>query len=320
MIIAVTADYLQDPAQRLAQEFPDAEIRGNSTGRVLPRDALLEIIAGADAVIATGRDLVNAEFFDAAGPQLQIVANTAVGVDNIDVEEARRRQVQITNTPDPVCEPTADAAWLLLMAAARRVTEGQQLIQSGTWEGFWPTLLVGRRLLRKTLLIVGAGRIGQAIARRSVGWEMDVLYVANSDKPGIEGAPIRARRVSLEEGLGQADFVCLSVPLTEQTHHLIDRRELSRMKPSAVLVNVARGPVVDEAALVEALRAQTISAAGLDVFEREPELTDGLRDLPNVVLLPHLGSATVEDRIWVIEQATDSVVAVLRGEAPANLI
>ena len=320
MIIAVTADYLQDPAQRLAQEFPDAEIRGNSTGRVLPRDALLEIIAGADAVIATGRDLVNAEFFDAAGPQLQIVANTAVGVDNIDVEEARRRQVQITNTPDPVCEPTADAAWLLLMAAARRVTEGQQLIQSGTWEGFWPTLLVGRRLLRKTLLIVGAGRIGQAIARRSVGWEMDVLYVANSDKPGIEGAPIRARRVSLEEGLGQADFVCLSVPLTEQTHHLIDRRELSRMKPSAVLVNVARGPVVDEAALVEALRAQTISAAGLDVFEREPELTDGLRDLPNVVLLPHLGSATVEDRIWVIEQATDSVVAVLRGEAPANQI
>ena len=320
MIIVVTADYLQDPAQRLAQEFPDAEIRGNSTGRVLPRDALLEIIAGADAVIATGRDLVNAEFFDAAGPQLQIVANTAVGVDNIDVEEARRRQVQITNTPDPVCEPTADAAWLLLMAAARRVTEGQQLIQSGTWEGFWPTLLVGRRLLRKTLLIVGAGRIGQAIARRSVGWEMDVLYVANSDKPGIEGAPIRARRVSLEEGLGQADFVCLSVPLTEQTHHLIDRRELSRMKPSAVLVNVARGPVVDEAALVEALRAQTISAAGLDVFEREPELTDGLRDLPNVVLLPHLGSATVEDRIWVIEQATDSVVAVLRGEVPANLI
>ena len=320
MIIAVTADYLQDPAQRLVQEFPDAEIRGNSTGRVLPRDALLETIAGADAVIATGRDLVNAEFFDAAGPQLQIVANTAVGVDNIDVEEARRRQVQITNTPDPVCEPTADAAWLLLMAAARRVTEGQQLIQSGTWEGFWPTLLVGRRLLRKTLLVVGAGRIGQAIARRSVGWEMDVLYVANSDKPGIEGAPIRARRVSLEEGLGQADFVCLSVPLTEQTHHLIDRRELSRMKPSAVLVNVARGPVVDEAALVEALKAGTISAAGLDVFEKEPELADGLRDLPNVVLLPHLGSATVEDRIWVIEQATDSVVAVLRGAAPANLI
>ena len=320
MIIAVTADYLQDPAERLAQEFPDAEIRGNPTGRVLPRGVLLKTIAGADAVIATGRDLVDVEFFDAAGPQLQIVANTAVGVDNIDLEEARRREVQITNTPDPVCEPTADAAWLLLMAAARRVTEGQRLIQSGTWEGFWPTLLVGRRLLRKTLLVVGAGRIGQAIARRSVGWEMDVLYVANSDKPEIEGAPIGARRVSLEEGLGQADFVCLSVPLTEQTHHLIDRRGLSRMKQSAVLVNVARGPVVDEAALVEALKARTISAAGLDVFEKEPELADGLRDLPNVVLLPHLGSATVEDRIWVIEQATDSVVSVLRGEAPANRI
>lgn len=320
MIIAVTADYLQDPALRLRQEFPGVEIRANSSGQILPREALLATVAGADAVITTGRDLVDAEFFEAAGAQLRIVANTAVGVDNIDLDEARRRQIQITNTPDPVCEPTADAAWLLMMAAARRVTEGQNLIQSGRWEGFWPTLLVGQRILHKTLLVVGAGRIGAAIARRSIGWEMEVLYVANSAKPALEASPVSAQRTTLEEGLARADFVCLSVPLNAETHHMINASRLAMMKSSSVLVNVARGPVVDEAALVTALRERVIAAAGLDVFEREPHLAAGLRELPNVVLLPHLGSATVEDRVWVVEQATESVVAVLRGGVPANLV
>ena len=320
MIIAVTADYLQDPIACLQKAFPDAEVRSNGTGQILPRDILLSKIVGADAVIAFGRDLIDAEFFDAAGPQLRIVANTAVGVDNIDLAEARRRGIRVTNTPDPVCEPTADAAWLLMLAAARRVTEAQELVRSGSWEGFWPTLLVGRKMLRKTLLVVGAGRIGGAIARRSIGWEMNVLYVANSNKPHLESSPIEARRVALEDGLAQADFVCLSVPLTEETHHLIDARRLGLMKDSAVLVNVARGPVVDEAALVRALEAGRIFAAGLDVFEREPALQDGLAALPNVVLLPHLGSATAEDRNWVIEMATASVIAVLRGQVPENLV
>ncbi len=320
MIIAVTADYLQDPALRLRQEFPDVEIRANSSGQILPREVLLASVAGADAVITTGRDLVDAEFFEAAGAQLRIVANTAVGVDNIDLREAKRRQIQITNTPDPVCEPTADAAWLLMMAAARRVTEGQNLIQSGRWEGFWPTLLAGQRILRKTLLVVGAGRIGAAIARRSIGWEMEVLYVANSAKPALEAPPVSAQRTTLEKGLARADFVCLSVPLNDETHHMIDASRLAMMKRSSVLVNVARGPVVDEVALVTALRERGIASAGLDVFEREPHLAAGLRELPNVVLLPHLGSATVEDRVWVVEQATESVVTVLRGGVPANLV
>jgi len=318
VIIAVTADYLQDPALRLRQEFPDVEIRANSSGQILPREVLLASVAGADAVITTGRDLVDAEFFEAAGAQLRIVANTAVGVDNIDLGEAKRRQIQITNTPDPVCEPTADAAWLLMMAAARRVTEGQNLIQSGRWEGFWPTLLVGQRILRKTLLVVGAGRIGAAIARRSIGWEMEVLYVANSAKPALEAPPVSAQRTTLEEGLARADFVCLSVPLNDETHHMIDANRLAMMKRSSVLVNVARGPVVDEEALVMALRG--IASAGLDVFEREPHLAPGLRELPNVVLLPHLGSATVEDRVWVVEQATESIVTALHGGVPANLV
>ena len=320
MIIAITADYLQDPTTHLRQMFPAAEIRANGTGQILPRDVLLEQIVGADAVIAFGRDLVDAEFFEAAGPQLRIVANTAVGVDNIDLVEARRRGIHVTNTPDPVCEPTADAAWLLMLTAARRVTEAQDLVRSGSWEGFWPTLLVGRKMLRKTLLVVGAGRIGQAIARRSIGWEMNVLYVANSDKPRLEASPIEARRVALEDGLARADFVCLCVPLTDETHHLMDARRLALMKESAVLVNVARGPVVDEAALVQALQEKRIFAAGLDVFEKEPALQAGLSALPNVVLLPHLGSATVEDRNWVIEMATESVIAALRDQVPENLV
>lgn len=320
MIIVITADYLRDPADSLQRQFPDAEIRRNATGDILSRAALLGAISGAAAVIAFGRDRVDAEFFEAAGPQLQIVANTAVGVDNIDLEEARRRRIQITNTPDPVCEPTADAAWLLMLGAARRVTEAQDLVRSGSWNGFWPTLLAGQKVLRKTLLIVGAGRIGQAIARRGMGWEMEVLYVANSDKPSLEEAPLGATRVALDEGLPRADFVCLSVPLNESTHHLMDARRIGLMKSSAVLVNVARGPVVDEAALVAALRSHQIFAAGLDVFEKEPELQAGLRELPNVVLLPHLGSATVEDRHWVVEMAVENVSAALGNEVPPNLV
>jgi glyoxylate reductase len=318
VIVALTAEYIVDPGVLLAEALPGVELRRNDSGRPLTRAALLELVAGVDAVLSFGGDRIDAEFFEAAGPALRVVANTAVGVDNIDLTEARRRGVLVTNTPDPVREPTADTAWLLLLAAARRLTEGSELVRSGEWKGFSPTLLLGHRVVGGTLLIVGAGRIGSAVARRALGWDMEVLYVARSSKPVLESSPVSATRVELDEGLARADFVVISVPLASETRHLIDARRLSLMKPTAVLVNVARGPVVDEAALVRALEARQIFAAGLDVFENEPEVHPGLLALPNAVLLPHLGSATFEDRRDVIAMGVANIVAVLRGQAPPN--
>lgn len=320
MIVAVTADYILDPEAELRALLPDVEVRGNPGGRALERAALLELVRGASAVIAYGADRIDDEFLDAAGPQLRVVANAAVGVDNIDLAAASSRGVVVTNTPDPVREPTADMAWLLLLAASRRFVEGSDLVRSGAWDGFWPTQLLGHRVLGGTLLVVGAGRIGTSVIRRASGWDMEVLYVARSDKPEIEAAPTSARRVSLEEGLAHADFVVLTVPLTAETYHLLDARRLGLMKPSAVLVNVARGPVVDEAALVEALAQRRIFAAGLDVYENEPVLHPGLRELPNVVLMPHLGSATEEDRVDVVRTCVRNIHAVLSGGSPPDQV
>lgn len=317
--IVITRPLPGDPVARFAAAgFNDVWI--NPKDERLSRSELLAVIAGADAVLATPADtLINDEFFGAAGPQLKIVSNYAVGVDNVDLAEAARRGVIVGHTPCAVTEPTADIAWLLLLGAARRAFEGETLVRSGQWKGVGPNELLGRRVVGKTLLIVGAGRIGCAVARRSIGWDMNVLYVARSPKPELEADPICAQRVSLEDGLAQADFVSVHTPLTEQTRHLLGAAELARMKPSAILVNTARGAVIDERALVDALQSGTIAAAGLDVFEDEPELAPGLAELSNVFLLPHLGSATIDDRIWMMEIAVDNVIAALRGERPAHM-
>ena len=290
-----------------------ANVWVNPRDQRLDRGELLAAARGTHAVVATPADvLIDGEFFDAAGSQLVIVSNYAVGVDNIDVTEARRRGIIVGHTPDAVTEPTADATWLLLLAAARRAREGLAIATSGTWPGVKPLDLAGKRVIGKTLLIVGAGRIGYAVARRAPGWRMTILYHARSRHPQLE--QLGARHVTLEEGLREADFVSLHTPLTDQTRHLINAERLSLMKPSAVLVNTSRGPVVDEAALAAALRAGTIFAAGLDVFEREPEIHPDLVDLPNVYLLPHWGSTTDEDRTWMTKMAIDNVIAALNGE------
>jgi glyoxylate reductase len=288
----------------------------NPEDEPLPRAALLKRVPGAHGLVTNPGDKpIDAEVFDAAGENLRVVANYAVGTDNIDLEEATRRGIRVGNTPDPVTEPTADIAWLLLLGAARRAYEGQRLARSGQWTGISPNMLLGQRVLGGTLLIVGAGRIGKAVARRSVGWNMTILYHARTQHPEFEEAPICAPWVDLDEGLARADFVSLHTPLTPDTRHLIDARRLGLMKPAAVLVNTARGPVVDEAALVEALRARRIAAAGLDVYEREPHLAEGLADLDNAYLLPHVGSATVQDRTWMTRITMDNLVAGLTGAA-----
>ena len=316
--IAITRPLPGDPVATLAAAgFVNVWI--NPRDERLDRRALLSAVVGAHAVIATPADvLIDAEFFDSAGDQLVIVSNYAVGVDNIDLAEARRRGIRVGNTPDAVTEPTADATWLLLLAAARRAREGLDVARSGSWSGVKPLDPPGRRVIGKTLLIIGPGRIGQAVARRAVGWNMTILYTARSDHPEIEAPPIDARRVSIDEGLAEADFVSIHTPLTAQTRHLINAERLALMKPSAVLVNTSRGGVIDEAALAAALRDGTIFAAGLDVFEREPEIHPDLIGQDHAFLLPHWGSTTDEDRLWMTAQAVGNVIAALAGAPLPN--
>lgn len=270
----------------------------------------------ADAVICTLADPITDALF-AAAPRLKIVANYAVGYNNIDVAAATRRGIVVTNTPDVLTDATADLTWALILAGARRVVEGDRWTRSGQWPGWAPTQLLGTDVTGKTLGIIGMGRIGQAVAQRAQGFRMPVLYASHrpcSSPPGVSTWIHRP----LKEVLTQADFISLHVPLSDTTRHLIGARELAMMKSTAFLINTSRGPVIDEAALFAALRQGTIAGAGLDVYEREPVITAGLETLPNVVLLPHLGSATQQVRIKMGMLCVENIAAVLGGRPPLN--
>jgi glyoxylate reductase len=270
----------------------------------------------ADAVICTLADPITDALF-AAAPRLKIVASYAVGYNNIDVAAATRRGIVVTNTPDVLTDATADLTWALILAGARRVVEGDRWTRSGQWPGWAPTQLLGTDVTGKTLGIVGMGRIGQAVAQRAQGFRIPVLYASRrpcSSPPGVSTWIHRP----LEEVLTQADFISLHVPLSEATRHLIGPRELTMMKSTAFLINTSRGPVIDEAALLAALRQRTIAGAGLDVYEREPLITAGLETLPNVVLLPHLVSATQQVRIKMGMLCVENIAAVLGGRPPLN--
>jgi len=313
MRIIITRPLPGNPQQILCDAgFTDIWINPREE-RLTPQE-FRAAVPGARAILTTPMDRVDSPLLDAAGPQLIIVSNYAVGYDNIDVAEVKRRGAIVGNTPGAVTEPTADIAWLLLLGAARRAQEGIDLLRSGTWSGVAPMQLLGTRLGGKTLFILGAGRIGTAAARRAPGFGVNLIYTARSRKPELEKPPINAAFVTLEEGLAQADFTSIHVPLNEATRHLINAGRLGQMRSSAILVNTSRGGVIDEGALVAALRERRIAAAGLDVFENEPALHPGLIDLPNVFLLPHLGSATREDREWMMRLAVGNIIAALRGQ------
>lgn len=283
------------------------------------RAVLLERVRGAAGVVAMLSERIDAELLAAAGPELRVVANFAVGFDNIDLDTCRARGVRVTNTPGVLTEATADLAWALILAAARHVAAGDRLVRGGGWAGWAPMQLRGLELRGATLGLLGAGRIGTAVGLRSQGFGMQVLYADDRPSPELEQR-VGARRVALPELIPAADVLSLHVPLTPQTRHLIGARELAAMKPTAVLVNTSRGPVVDEAALVEALRSGKIAAAGLDVYEHEPKLTPGLAELPNAVLLPHLGSATTATREKMSAMVAENVIAVLAGREPPNAV
>jgi glyoxylate reductase len=286
----------------------------------LDRREMLRLIRGCDGVVTQLAERVDGEVFDAAGPGLRVVSNYAVGFNNIDVAEATRRGITVCNTPGVLTEATADITWALILAVARRVAEGDAMVRRGQWTGWAPSQLLGGDLMGRTLVIVGAGRIGYAVARRGArGWDMPVVYVSREKKPDWERT-LGARRMELEEALAVGDVVSLHTPLTEATRYLLDGRRLGMMKRSAYLVNTARGPVVDEAALVVALREGKIAGAGLDVYEREPELAAGLAGCDNAVLLPHLGSATHGTRAAMSDLAARNLLAVLRGDQPPHAV
>ena len=281
------------------------------------RAELLEAARGASGVLSTVTESIDAGFMDAAGDNLKVVANMAVGFDNVDVTAAREREIVVTNTPGVLTETTADVAFMLMLAAARRLGEGERMLRSGRWRYWGPELLTGPDVWGKTLGIIGMGRIGEAVTRRARGFDMKVLYTSRSRKEGVEHET-EARRVHLDELLRESDFISIHTPLTAATRHLIGEPELQKMKPTAVLVNTSRGPVVDEAALAGALAEHRIFAAGLDVYEEEPAVHPMLLELENVVLAPHIGSASIETRSKMAEMAARNLIAVLHGEEPPN--
>ena len=290
----------------VVREVPDA-------GR-LEREQLLALVEGVDVAVTMLVDRVDDEFLDAAGPSLRGICNVAVGFDNVDLAACARRGVVVTNTPGVLDNATADLAFALLLAARRRLGEGERLVRAGKPWRFGLNFMVGHDLSGGRLGIVGLGGIGARVGARGRGFGMEIAYFGRRESP--HAAELEATRLDLDELLATSDAVSLHTPFTPETRHLIGARELALMKPTATLVNTARGAVVDEEALVAALRDGQIAGAGLDVYEHEPDVHPGLLELENVVLLPHIGSATVETRAAMGELAARNAIAIARGEAP----
>jgi glyoxylate reductase len=285
-----------------------------------PKKTIIEKAKDVDALATLLSDKIDAEVFDAA-PKLKMIAQLAVGFDNVDVQEATKRGIYVSNTPEVLTDTTADFAWTLLMALARRVVEADKYVRMGKWKVGWhPAMLQGRDVYGATMGIVGAGRIGYAVAKRATGFSMKILFYDVIPRPEME-KDFGAKKVDLNELLKQSDFVSVHVPLMKETHHLINAEKLRLMKKTAYLINNSRGPVVDEKALYEALNAGRIAGAGLDVFEQEPtSLANPLLKLDNVVVAPHISSASYETRSKMAEMVADNLIAFFEGKKPPNLI
>ena len=312
----------------VTREIPAAGIellRGECDVSVNPDDRVLTSVEiasgarGAEGLLCLLTDTVDDALLEGM-PTVRVIANYAVGFNNIDVGAATRRGIPVSNTPGVLTETTADMAWSLLMAASRRIAEGDKFTRAGSFAGWGPMLLLGQDVYGKTLGLVGMGRIGEAMVRRARGFGMRILYFDTVRRSPADEAALGIEYRELDALLGEADHVSLHVPLSPETRHLISARELSLMKPSATLVNTSRGPVLDEAALAQALRRGTIFAAGLDVFEEEPKVHPGLMDLSNVVLVPHIASATIDTRTKMATMATANLLAGLRGEPMPNIV
>lgn len=296
------------------------EVEVNRENRVLSKEELKEKVRGVDAILSLLTDKIDGEAMDAAGPQLKIVANMAVGFDNIDVQAAKTRNIMVTNTPGVLTEAVAEHTFALLLACARHIAESDRYTREGKFKQWEPLGFLGPQLTGKTIGIVGLGRIGSVVAQiAKKGFGMKVVYY--DVKPNIDfEKEFEAQLLSIEDLLKNSDFVSIHVPLLPQTRHFINEERLKMMKKEAILINTSRGPVVDEKALVEALKNGEIAAAGLDVYEFEPKLSSGLAELPNVVLTPHTASATYEARNAMSRMAAENIIAALSGQTPPNLV
>ncbi len=290
---------------------------GIARGTLFPDD-LATRAGGCTGMLVTPAEPISEAILQKL-PTLKGISNFGVGYNHIDVAACTRRGIGVANTPDVLTAATAEVAWALILACARRVVEGDRLMRSGKWAGWEPMDFLASPVVGKTLGIVGAGRIGSCVAKMAAGFDMPIRYTARSPKPEIE-MHLGARRVDLPNLLANADFVSLHVPLSTETRHLIGERELAMMKRSAFIINTARGPLIDEQALVNAVRDKRIAGCGLDVYENEPSLTPGLIDFPNVVLLPHVGSGTLETREKMAVMAADNLVAMLQGHRPPHCV
>ena len=287
---------------------------------VIPRSLLLEKVKDSDGLLVLLTDMIDKEVIVAAGKKLRVISNYAVGYNNIDVVEATKRGIMVTNTPGVLTETTADLAWALLMSIARRIVEGDKLVRAGKFRGWEPMLLLGTDIYEATLGLIGFGRIGQAVARRATGFNLKVIYYDKEPvSPNIE-KELKVSCVNLDELLRKSDFISVHVPLTEETFHLIGQEELSMMKKESYLINTARGPIIDEKALVKALKDGVIRGAALDVFENEPAIEQELMALDNVVIVPHIGSASYRTRTKMAIMAAKNLISALKGERPEFLV
>jgi glyoxylate reductase len=308
---------IQEQPLRLLQEH--AEVTINREDRAMTADEIMASLPGKTGLLSMGSDPISAKLLE-SGRDLKIVANNAVGFNNLDLAAATRLKIAATNTPEVLTDTTADLTFALMLGVARRIGEAERFVRAGKWVGWHPDLLLASDVHGKTLGIIGLGRIGRAVAKRALGFNMEIVY---HDLGKIDPAPAglsRAKFLSLGELLKQSDFVTLHVPLSPETKHLIGREELRAMKKTAFLINASRGPVVDERALVEALQSGLIAGAGLDVFENEPRISPELLKMENVLLVPHIGSATFATREKMSLVAVHNILAVLRGEVPPNIL
>ncbi len=290
----------------------------NPEDRVLTKEELLAGCRGKDGLLCLLTDTIDREFIDQMG-QLKGIATMAVGYNNIDLAAAEEKGIPVSNTPGVLTDATADLVWALLLATARRIPEAERYLRAGEFKSWGPMLFLGGDLRGRTLGIIGAGRIGTAVGLRSRGFGMNIIYT-DPDHNRILEDELEGRRVELNTLLRDADYITVHVPLTEETRRLIGRPELKLMKETAYLINTSRGPVVDEDGLVEALQSGIIAGAGLDVFEKEPHIHPALLSLSNAVLLPHIGSATIETRTRMAMMAAENLVAMMKGEEPENLV
>lgn len=316
MKILVSGRLPEDVILMLSEEH-NVQVHGED--RPMARQEMLDSVSDKDGLLCMITDRIDKELLDRS-PHIRMIANLAVGFDNIDIAAATVRRIPVSNTPGVLTDATADLTLALILATARRVVEGDKKTREGRFRFWAPSHFLGREVSGKTLGIVGLGRIGKAVARRASGFDMQILYHMRRRLKATDEKSLGVNYMDLNSLLARSDFVSLHVPLTDETRHLIGRKELDNMKATAFLINTSRGQVVDEKALVEALHGRNIAGAGLDVYENEPSLTPGLKELDNVILLPHVGSATLETRTKMGLRAAENLLAGLRGDRPPDCL